>query len=87
MAAVHITSRHGSLFDKNNSLFTQSLVDDRGIFDRAERSGSLFDRDDRALFAGNSEQGGVSRVQYDDDTYKILVNVVDYKPEVSWDDF
>lgn len=76
-----ITSRHGSLFDKNNSLFTQSLVDDRGIFDRAERSGSLFDRDDRALFAGNSEQGGVSRVQYDDDTYKILVNVVDYKPE------
>merc|ERR1712107_796466 len=56
------------------------MGEDRSIFDR-ERSGSLFDRDDRSLFAVNSEQNGVSRVQYDDDTYKILVNVESYKPE------
>lgn len=73
-------SRHGSIFDngRNNSIF-----DDRAasIFDRTERSGSLFDRDNTALFAGNSEQNGISRVVYDDDTYKILVNVANYKPE------
>merc|ERR1740128_1052546 len=60
------SSRHGSLFDE------------KSIFDK-ERSGSLFD--DRSLFAANSEQNGISRVQYDDDTYKILVNVEKYKPE------
>ena len=37
--------------------------------------------DDRSLFAANSEQSGFSHVQYDDDTYKIMVNVQDYKPE------
>jgi len=67
-------SRHGSLFDKERSNF----FDDKSIFDR-ERSGSLFD--DRSLFAANSEQNGISRVQYDDDNYKILVNVQNYKPE------
>merc|ERR1711892_1036123 len=45
------------------------------------RSRSLFDRDDRSLFAANSEQNGISRVQYDDDSYKILVNVEKFKPE------
>lgn len=73
-------SRHGSIFDngRNNSIF-----DDRAasIFDRSERSGSLFDRDNTAMFAGNSEQSGISRVEYTDDTYKILVNVANYKPE------
>merc|ERR1712209_253371 len=64
------------MFDNPRSNF----FEDRSIFDR-ERSGSLFDRDDRSLFAANSEQNGVSRVQYDDDTYKILVNVESYKPE------
>jgi len=41
----------------------------------------LFNHDERSLFAANSEQSGVSRVQYDDKNYKILVNVEDYKPE------
>lgn len=67
-------SRHGSIFDKERS----SFFDEKSIFDK-ERSGSLFD--DRSLFAANSEQNGISRVQYDDDTYKILVNVEKYKPE------
>merc|ERR1739844_654920 len=60
-------SKHDSMFDTPRSNF----FEDR----------SLFDRDDRSLFASNSEQNGVSRVQYDDDTYKILVNVESYKPE------
>jgi HSP20 family molecular chaperone IbpA len=70
-------SKHDSMFDNPRGGF----FEDRSIFDR-ERNGSLFDRDDqRSLFAANSEQNGVSRVQYDDDTYKILVNVESYKPE------
>eukprot|EP00092_Neocalanus_flemingeri_P002650 GFUD01002838.1.p1 GENE.GFUD01002838.1~~GFUD01002838.1.p1 ORF type:complete len:464 (+),score=130.83 GFUD01002838.1:288-1679(+) len=78
-------SRTGSIFDKERS----SFFDEKSMFDkertgslfddRKERSGSLFD--DRSLFASNSEQNGISRVQYDDDTYKILVNVEKYKPE------
>lgn len=67
-------SKHDSMFDNPRSGF----FEDRSIFDR-ERAGSLFD--DRSLFAANSEQNGVSRVQYDDNTYKILVNVESYKPE------
>ena len=47
-----------------------SFLTDRGFFD------------ERSLFASNSEQGGISRVEYDDDNYKILVNVEKYKPEV-----
>eukprot|EP00092_Neocalanus_flemingeri_P085137 GFUD01107087.1.p1 GENE.GFUD01107087.1~~GFUD01107087.1.p1 ORF type:complete len:431 (+),score=128.22 GFUD01107087.1:226-1518(+) len=70
------STRQGSLFDTSRP----SLFDDRSLFDR-DRSHSLFDRDDRSLFAANSEQNGISRVQYDDDTYKILVNVEKYKPE------
>merc|ERR1712117_657152 len=50
-------SKHDSMFDTPRSNF----FEDRSIFDR-ERSGSLFDRDDRSLFAANSEQNGVSRV-------------------------
>jgi len=67
-------SRHGSIFDKERS----SFFDEKSIFDK-EKSGSLFD--DRSLFAANSEQNGISRVQYDEDTYKILVNVEKFKPE------
>eukprot|EP00092_Neocalanus_flemingeri_P011812 GFUD01012741.1.p1 GENE.GFUD01012741.1~~GFUD01012741.1.p1 ORF type:complete len:448 (-),score=148.25 GFUD01012741.1:190-1488(-) len=70
------STRQGSLFDTSRP----SLFDDRSIFDR-DRSHSLFDRDDRSLFAANSEQNGISCVQYDDDTYKILVNVEKFKPE------
>ena len=29
------------------------------------------------MFSGD----GISRIQYDDDTYKILVNVADFRPE------
>jgi len=64
------STRQGSMFDSSRP----------SIFDR-DRSGSLFDRDERSLFAANSEQNGISRVQYDDDSYKILVNVENYKPE------
>jgi len=67
----------GSLFGQSRA---DNFFDDKSIFDR-ERSGSLFDRDDRSLFAANSEQNGVSKVQYDNDTYKILVNVENFKPE------
>merc|ERR1712203_659168 len=45
------------------------------MFDR----GSLFD--DKSIFASNSEQSGVSHVEYDDKNYKIIVNVEKYKPE------
>merc|ERR1711887_293990 len=76
--------RKGSAFDsalsstrQGSSMFDSSRP---SIFDR-ERSSSIFDRDERSLFAANSEQNGISRVQYDDDTYKILVNVEKYKPE------
>jgi len=67
--------RHASIFDKERS----SLFDDKNlsIFDK-ERS-SLFD--DRSLFATNSDQNGVSKVQYDEENYKILINVDKYKPE------
>merc|ERR1712013_747057 len=65
--------RRESAFDnmRRDSAFNSAL----------SKHDSLFDRDDRSLFAANSEQNGVSRVQYDDDTYKILVNVESYKPE------
>ena len=69
------STSNGSIFDSSRP----SIFDDRSIFDR-DRSHSLFDRDDRSLFAANSEQNGISRVQYDDDTYKILVNVEKNKP-------
>jgi HSP20 family molecular chaperone IbpA len=70
------STRQGSIFDSSRP----SIFDDKSIFDR-DRSSSLFDRDDRSLFAANSEQNGISRVQYDDDSYKIMVNVEKYKPE------
>ena len=76
--------RKGSAFDsalsstrQGSSMFDSSRP---SIFDR-DTSGSLFDRDERSLFAANSEQNGISRVQYDDDSYKILVNVENYNPE------
>merc|ERR1711892_1605707 len=75
--------RKGSAFDSALSSTQQGVMFDSSrpsIFDR-DRSSSLFDRDDRSLFAANSEQNGISRVQYDDDSYKILVNVKKFKPE------
>merc|ERR1711970_990391 len=76
--------KKGSAFDsalsstrQGSSMFDSSRP---SIFDR-DTSGSLFDHDERSLFAANSEQNGISRVQYDDDSYKILVNVENYNPE------
>merc|ERR1712179_329719 len=69
-SAFSSTRQGSSMFDSSRS----------SILDR-DRSGSLFDRDERSLFAANSEQNGISRVQYDDDSYKILVNVENYNPE------
>jgi len=71
----------GSFFDSSRP----SFFDDRSIFDRDRSAASLFDRDDRSLFpssnASREQNGGGSRVQYDDDTYKIVVNVENFKPE------
>merc|ERR1740137_139499 len=75
--------RKGSAFESALSSTQQGSMFDSSrpsIFDR-DRSSSLFDRDDRSLFAANSEQNGISRVQYDDDSYKIMVNVEKFKPE------
>ena len=50
----------------------------------SSKNSSLFDRslfDDKPIFASNSEQNGISRVEYDDNNYKILVNVDKYNPE------
>merc|ERR1711887_233964 len=69
-SALSSTRQGSSMFDSSRS----SILD-------CDRSGSLFDRDERSLFAANSEQNGISRVQYDDDSYKILVNVENYNPE------
>merc|ERR1711970_1426680 len=75
--------RKGSAFDSALSSTRQGSMFDSprpSIFDH-DRSNSIFDRDERSLFAANSEQNGISRVQYDDDSYKIHVNVEKYKPE------
>merc|ERR1712222_66055 len=50
----------------------------------SNKNSSLFDKslfDDKSIFASNSEQNGISRVEYDDNNYKILVNVDKYNPE------
>merc|ERR1711970_1551273 len=76
--------RKGSAFDSSlpSTRKESSMLDSSrpSIHDR-DRSGSLLHRDERSLFAANSEQNGISRVQYDDDSYKIHVNVEKYKPE------
>jgi len=65
----------GSLFAEPDKFF-----DDSSVFER-DRSKSLFNHDERSLFAANSEETGVSKVQYDDKNYNILVNVENFKPE------
>lgn len=65
-------TRHGSIFDNR-----PSLLDDNSFFDR---KGSLFDSE-KSLLATNSETNGVSRVEYDDNNYKIHVNVENFRPE------
>ena len=81
-------TRRESAFD---DVRRDSLSDEKRImsaFDDLRRdstkSSSLFDRsllDDKSIFASNSEQSGISRVEYDDSNYKILVNVDKYTPE------
>lgn len=75
-------SRHGagsggSLFESSRA---NSLFDDTTSFFDRSRTGSIFDNE-KSLFAANSEQSGVSRVEYDDDLYKIHVKVENFKPE------
>merc|ERR1712179_746968 len=67
--------RKGSAFDSALSSTRQGS----SMFDSSRPS--FFDRDERSVFAANSEQNGISRVQYDNDSYKILVNVENYNPE------
>merc|ERR1719481_1976221 len=62
-----------------NDRRANNYSDERSLLKKGPRE-NLFD-DDRSLFAANSEQNGISRVQYDDDNYKILVNVENFKPE------
>merc|ERR1712107_970422 len=79
-------TRRESAFD---DVGRDSISDEKRImsaFDDLRRdsnkSSSLFDRslfDDKSIFASNSEQSGISRVEYDDN--KILVNVDKYSPE------
>merc|ERR1711976_223302 len=81
-------TRRESAFD---DVRRDSLSDEKRImsaFDDLRRdstkSSSLFDRsllDDKSIFASNSEQSGISQVEYDDKDYKILVNVDKYTPE------
>merc|ERR1711963_925772 len=52
---------------RHGSIFDK---DRSALFDSRERSGSLFD-----------EQNGLSRVVYEDDLYKILINVEKFLPE------
>lgn len=66
------SNRHGSIFENR-----PSLLDDGGFFDR---KGSLFDNE-KTLLASNSETNGVSRVEYDNNNYKIHVNVENFRPE------
>jgi len=74
--------RRESAFDdlRKDSFNTNALANTRhgsifdkdrsALFDSRERSGSLFD-----------EQNGLSRVVYEDDLYKILINVEKFLPE------
>lgn len=81
-------TRRESAFDE---VRRDSMSDEKRImsaFDDLRRdsnkNSSLFDRslfDDKSIFASNSEQNGISRVEYDDNNYKILVNVDKYNPE------
>jgi len=58
----------------NSSAFPGSIMFDRGDDFKNERS--LFSHSDAM-----DNNDGISKVQYDDDTYKIMVNVENYKPE------
>ena len=58
----------------NSSAFPGSIMFDHGDDFKNERS--LFSHSDAM-----DNNDGISKVQYDDDTYKIMVNVENYKPE------
>ena len=81
-------SKHQSAFD---DVRRDSSSDERRImsaFDDLRRDStkvgsSLFDShrgslfDDKSIFASNSEQSGVSHVEYDDNNYKVTVEMID----------
>jgi len=70
---VSMQDSRGSILDTTRP----SMLDDTsGFFDR---KGSLFDHEN-SILASNSESG-ISRVEYDNDNYKIHVNVKDFGPE------
>jgi hypothetical protein len=70
-----------SVFDdlRRDSTFTNQITNSKqgSILDTSRSS--LFD--DRSLFAADKAQSEISQVGIVDDTYKILVNVQNYKPE------
>jgi len=73
-------TRIESAFDdlRRDSAFNSQIANSKqgSLF---SNSTSLFD--DLNLFAANSEQSGISHVQYDEDSYRIMVNVESYTPE------
>merc|ERR1719278_1571362 len=71
-------SKHQSAFD---DVRRDSSTDERRImsaFDDLRRDST---KAGSSMFATNSEQSGISHVEYDDNNYKIIVNVEKYKPE------
>merc|ERR1719400_106026 len=71
-------SKHQSAFD---DVRRDSSTDERRImsaFDDLRRDST---KAGSSIFATNSEQSGISHVEYDDNNYKIIVNVEKYKPE------
>ena len=55
---------------RHGSIFDRPAAERSAIFDNRDRSGSLFD-----------DQNGGARVVYEDDQYKILINVEHFQPE------
>jgi len=71
-----LSNRNEDFFDTPRP----SLFDKKTVFDQS-RTHSLFNPNNRSLVDAGDQQNGISQIQYDDDMYKILVNVENYKPE------
>ena len=78
--------RHQSAFDE---VRRDSSTDERRIMsafddlrrDSTKAGSSMFDRggslfDDKSIFASNSEQSGISHVEYDDKNYKVTAEII-----------
>eukprot|EP00095_Tigriopus_kingsejongensis_P000586 snap_masked-scaffold372_size192401-processed-gene-0.29 protein:Tk00586 transcript:snap_masked-scaffold372_size192401-processed-gene-0.29-mRNA-1 annotation:"lethal essential for life l2efl" len=68
--------RDFSLNNNNNSLSSSSSLSRR---DDHLKHASIFDQDRSNFFPGGND--GISKVQCDDENYKIMINVKDFKPE------